>query len=120
MRASITASEFRALPPPARRNKYGAHKVVVDGLTFHSKGESVRWAELKVLERAGEISKLQRQQPFPLKVNGQLVTTLVLDFTYEDKSGAPVFEDFKGVATDAFKIKAKLFRALTGHEVRLS
>ena len=39
-----------------KRNKYSAVKTVVDGYTFDSKREAAVYAELKLRERAGEIS----------------------------------------------------------------
>jgi len=43
------------------RSKYRNRKTVVDGITFDSKREAARWQELKLLERAGEITELERQ-----------------------------------------------------------
>jgi len=45
----------------ASRNKYGAKKTVVGDIKFDSKKEANRFMELQLLERAGEISDLQRQ-----------------------------------------------------------
>ena len=42
-------------------SKYGAIKTVLDGIKFDSKAEARRWAELRLLERAGQIHDLQRQ-----------------------------------------------------------
>ena len=47
-------------------NKYGNHKVTVDGITFDSKREATRYLELKTLEKAGKISLLERQKKFVL------------------------------------------------------
>lgn len=55
--------------------------------------------------------------PYPIEIGGVKVCTYVGDFSYLTKTGAPVTEDVKGVATDAFRIKAKLFRALFGRDV---
>ena len=120
-RATITAADFRAsLQRETKRNKYGNRRTKVDGVSFASAGEARRWGELKLLERAGEISELRRQQPYPLKVNGRLVTTMVLDFVYRNRAGEPVYEDFKGHMTPEWALKAKLFLALTGKEIKLS
>ena len=51
---------------PKAGNKYGAKKIEVDGLIFDSKKEANRWRELQLLQRAGEISKLERQCRFLL------------------------------------------------------
>lgn len=41
--------------------KYNNTTVRVDGRLFDSKREAARWQELKLLERAGEITELERQ-----------------------------------------------------------
>lgn len=46
--------------------KYNNRKIIVDGITFDSKKEAVRYKELKTLERAGIIQKLQRQVKYVL------------------------------------------------------
>ena len=48
------------------KSKYKADKVVVDGVKFDSKREARRYRELKLLEKAGEISDLQMQVKFVL------------------------------------------------------
>ena len=47
-------------------NKLNAKKVEFDGKLFGSKREAHRWAELKLLERSGQITDLQWQVPFEL------------------------------------------------------
>ena len=47
-------------------NKYRNKKCVLDGIEFDSKKEMRRYSELKLLERAGEISDLKIQVPFLL------------------------------------------------------
>ena len=41
------------LPPKNAKNKYHNVKVEFDGMSFDSVKESKRWAELKLLQRAG-------------------------------------------------------------------
>lgn len=97
------------------RPKYGNRKTVVDGITFASAKEASRYGELKLLEKAGEIRGLQLQPRFPMQVNGQHITTYVADFQYQERQGQlDTVEDVKGVQTEAFKIKRKLFEALYG------
>jgi hypothetical protein len=99
-------------------NKYRNTPTVVDGIRFASKREAVRYSQLKLLERAGEISDLKLQPRYPLAVQSFHVCTYVGDFEYRE-DGRVVTEDAKGVKTDAFIIKAKLFHALYGREVQL-
>lgn len=48
------------------KNKYYSKKVTIDGETFDSKKEARRYRELLLLEKAGEITGLERQVPFVL------------------------------------------------------
>ena len=103
-----------------RPTKYRNTPTAVDGIRFASKREAKRYSELKLLERAGEISELALQPRFPFTVNDIKICTYVADFFYRDtRTDQGVIEDAKGVQTPEFKIKAKLFRALYGQEIRL-
>lgn len=123
----MTTSPLQEAKPV--RRKYRNTPTVVDGVRFDSKKEARRWGELQLLQRAGEIRNLQRQQRYPLEVNDRLIATYVSDFTYFEKAGIVcdgedgfrlVVEDSKGVQTPEFKLKAKLMKAIHGIEVRLS
>ena len=46
--------------------KYRNKKVEVDGILFDSKKEANRYMELKLLEKAGEITDLKRQVRYEL------------------------------------------------------
>ena len=108
-------------------NKYHAHKAELDGITFDSKAERDRYAQLKLLLRAGEISDLTLQPEFELipsyRKNGRTVRAIKYraDFMYK-KNGETVIEDVKGVRTKEFVIKKKLmewrYPELTITEVR--
>ena len=102
-------------------NKYGAKKITdpATGFVFDSKKEFIRWCELRILERAGKISCLQRQVKYELipKQKGERACTYVADFVYIDSDGNKVVEDTKGVRTDAYRIKRKLM--LWVHGIRI-
>ena len=49
-----------------KSNKYGNAKVTVEGITFDSKREARRYLDLLLLEKAGDISDLQRQVKYVL------------------------------------------------------
>ncbi len=101
-----------------RPSKYGNKFTIVDGIRFDSKAEAKRWGELKLLERANQISDLERQYRFKLAIGEQLIATYVADFRYFDRAKSEwVVEDVKGVRTAEFKIKAKLMKALHRVEV---
>lgn len=96
-----------------RKNKYGAKKVTLpDGQKFDSQKEYHRWCELKLLERAGKISELRRQVKFELipKQDGESACSYIADFVYRGEDGKTVVEDCKGMRTDAYIIKRKLFQ----------
>lgn len=99
--------------------KYHNTKTIADGIKFDSKLEAERYAQLKILERAGVIRGLELQPSFELipsfKKNGKTWrrTVYKADFRYilcEDDSY--IIEDVKGstaVITDVFRLKQKLF-----------
>ena len=99
--------------------KYHNTKTVADGIKFDSKLEAERYAQLKILERAGVIRALELQPSFELlpsfRKNGKTWRGIVYkaDFRYilcEDDNY--IIEDVKGstaVITDVFRLKQKLF-----------
>ena len=99
--------------------KYHNKKTVIDGIKFDSKVEAERYAQLKILERAGVIRDLELQPEYELipsfRKNGKTWrrTVYKADFRYilsEDDSY--IIEDVKGstsVITDVFRLKQKLF-----------
>ncbi|HJJ07616.1 MAG TPA: DUF1064 domain-containing protein [Clostridiaceae bacterium] len=95
-------------------NKYRNKKVIVDEKEFDSKREGNRYKELKLLERAGEIKDLELQPRFLLqdsfKKNGRTFRKIeyVADFKYIE-NGKTIVEDVKGMQTDVFKLKHKIF-----------
>lgn len=105
-------------------SKYKNRKVTIDGQTFDSMREYNRWCELKLLERAGEITGLKRQVRLEILpkqvVDGKVAERAayyVADFTYKEK-GKPVIEDCKGFATDVYRLKRKLVLAKYGVQIR--
>lgn len=95
-------------------NKYGNKKVVIDGIEFMSRKEGNRYRELKLLQRAKVIENLQLQPRFELqpsfKKNGKTYRKIeyVGDFMYKE-NGHVIVEDTKGMETDVFKLKHKMF-----------
>lgn len=124
--------------------KYNNRKIIVDGITFDSKKEAKRYKELKTLERAGVIQKLQRQVKYVLipaqyertssvyvKGNnkgkpkkGRLVErecAYYADFVYL-QNGNVIVEDVKGYrngqAYNLFVIKRKLMLYVHGIAIK--
>ena len=96
------------------KSKYHSRKQTIDGHVFASKREAQRYSELKMLEKAGEISNLELQKRFELipsqRINGKVVERpcyYVCDFAYCE-GGKQVIEDAKGMKTEVYKIKKKL------------
>jgi hypothetical protein len=98
-------------------NKDRNKPTFVDGKRFASKKEAQRYSDLRLLEIAGEISKLKCQVKFPLWVEGELVCTYIADFSYLE-NGVYKVEDVKGVKTPAYKIKKNLMWALNHIAIR--
>ena len=111
------------------RNKYSAKKCVVDGITFDSTKEARRYRELKILQKAGEISDLNLQVKFELlpsqhDSHGRVLersVSYIADFTYIDKNGEWIVEDAKGYkegsAYQLFVIKRKLMLYFHGIQI---
>ena len=108
-------------------SKYKAVKTTVAGVTFDSKREAARHAELLLLQRAGEISDLRRQVTYELvpgvkfagAARARPAIRYTADFVYTERD-KQVIEDVKGVETPEFRIKRHLLLALHGLEVRVT
>ena len=121
-------------------NKYNARKIRSGGEVFDSLKEYRRWQELTLLQKAGEITGLQRQVKYTLIPEqrepdtrgprgglrkGRLLERgcyYIADFIYFDRTlDRQVVEDVKGyrdgVAYQVFKIKRKLM--LERHHIRI-
>lgn len=110
-------------------NKYRAKRTQVDGIWFDSIKESTKYQELKLLQRAGEISDLELKPKFkfvlpdgtPVLIrsrgypNGR-VARFTGDFAYFDKKlNRRVILDVKGgraTMTEAYAIRKALVEAL--------
>ena len=123
-------------------SKYKNRKKLVDGIEFDSAKEARRWSELKLLEKAREISDLRRQVKFVLiesqyeessevyqrgknkgkPKRGKILEhecSYIADFVYTDeKTGKTVVEDTKGFKTKDYIIKRKLL--LERYKIRIT
>lgn len=84
----------------ARKNKYNAKKVVVNGVTYDSQLEYERYCELKMLQKAGIITDLKYHKRFVLiekNENGREIA-YEADFVYK-KDGKTIVEDTKSEPT---------------------
>ena len=118
------------------RNKYHSRKISRDGMTFDSLKEYRRYCELVLLEKAGQVTELQRQVKFVLIpaqrepdsigkrggiIKGKLIEkelSYIADYVYTDKQGKIHVEDVKGYkgggAYRIFVIKRKLMLYVHG------
>lgn len=106
-------------------NKYHNIKTkTADGIVHDSRKEARRWCELKLLEKAGKITDLDRQVKFELipKQDGERACHYVADFVYHNaEDGKKVVEDVKSEATrknKEFVIKRKLMLYIHGIKIR--
>ncbi len=91
----------------AKRNKFNAQKIELDGMTFDSKKEHKRYIELKAMQQRGEIFSLEHHTKFELapktKLEGEKRAKPALryfaDFTYYNTQGEYIVEDVKSAAT---------------------
>lgn len=104
--------------------KYRNKKVTVDGVTFDSVKECLRYKELRRREINGEIQNLQRQVEYLLipsqKIGGKVVERpckYIADFVYHE-NGNLVVEDCKGFRTPDYIIKRKLMLKNYGIRVK--
>ncbi len=101
-------------------SKYGNIKTITsDGITHDSQKEANRWCELKLLQRAGKISDLQRQVSYELlpKQDGERAVHYVADFVYVE-NGREVVEDAKGKRTKEYILKRKMMLYFHGIKIK--
>lgn len=97
-----------------KKSKYSSAKTDIDGIRFDSKKEAEFYVELKLREKAGEISDLRLQPRYLLqeafKHEGKQYREMeyVADFEYVE-DGITVVVDVKGFRTAVYMIKRKLF-----------
>lgn len=105
--------------PWPSKNKYGAKKVTVDGILFHSKREAAYYGQLKMMKAAGMISAFDRQYVFhlfaqdggPGRTTGTGIGKHIVDFLVIFPDGRREVHEVKGMETDVFKLKRKIFEA---------
>lgn len=111
-------------PATASRSKYRNRRFRdIDGLWWDSAKEYQRWQDLRLLETAGKIERLERQVRFDLlppkpQKNGKMrrAVRYVADFVYYE-DGQRVVEDAKGFRNKLYELKKRLMWQLLGIEV---
>ena len=124
-------------------NKYHSRKITRDGMTFDSLKEYRKFRELSLLEKAGEISDLQRQVEFELipaqyeevptgevykrgerqgqpkmkRVCVEKSVKYIADFVYKE-NGKTIVMDTKGVRTKDYILKRKMLLYLNNIKIK--
>jgi hypothetical protein len=97
-------------------NKYGAVKTLYGGVLYDSKLEAHHAEQLDLLKKTAtkdyRVRSWKRQVPIKLEVNGVLVTTYIVDFVVTYWDGHEELHEVKGLETETWRLKEKLFRAL--------
>ena len=112
-RLNIKQERATGLPPAESKYK-NRHSTVAEGLTFHSEKEARRYAELKLLQKVGEVLEIELQPAFELQPgyrrNGKYIRpiTYKADFRITWKDGRVTVEDVKGYKTEKYQIKKKI------------
>ena len=99
------------------KNKYNNKKTVINGITFHSKKEGLRYIELKQMQKKNKIFDLVLQPKFLIKINGVKICTYIADFTYKTGIGVVIVEDVNGFKTSIYRLKKKLMKAVLGIDI---
>jgi len=98
-------------------NKYNAKKVEIDGIVFDSRAEGMFYEHLLDLMHDGIVESFEMQKPytlldkFPHPKTGKTIRAIkyVPDFEVIYTDGRVEVVDVKGMQTDIFKMKCKLF-----------
>lgn len=132
MRCSSGCGRIRA-----KRNKYRNIQTVVDGIKFASKREAARYSDLKLLERAGEISNIELQPTYqieiykpdgkyhPVKIRSEkrpngTRTRYTADFRYQClRTGRQIVEDVKGIDTQVSRLRRAVVECIYSIEIDL-
>lgn len=101
----------------AKQSKYKNKKIIIDGIKFDSQKEGYRYLYLKRLQEIDTITELELQKAFKLQPkyinnNGEHIRAIkyIADFFYYDKKTKKyIVEDVKGIKTEVYKLKKKIF-----------
>lgn len=115
-RQEATIAPPATIATPVKASKHRNKKASYKGFTFDSAKELARYQALELLQQAGAILDLARQQSFDLYAcNGERIARYVSDFTYYSlEYGKHVIEDSKSEWTrrlPVYRLKAKLMAA---------
>ncbi|MBB6672610.1 DUF1064 domain-containing protein [Cohnella nanjingensis] len=109
-----------------RTSKYGARHVIADGRRFDSRAEYRYYEQLKLRLRAKDIASFECQvrytilDPYKHPTTGRKVQGIVYvaDFVVTHLDGSHEVIDVKGVRTEAYRNKKKMFESKYGIEIK--
>lgn len=113
-----SAADYRAYlakQEKAKQSKYGGIPTQTgDGEKFRSHVEAAFYNKHLLLQRAGDVVKIEREVRFELVVNGIFICSYDLDFrvTWADGRVDHVDTKSSGTMTALFKLKRALMKAL--------
>lgn len=115
-----------SLDAPARKGRFAVadkESRTIDGEVFDSKVEARRWANLKLLERAGHISQLTCQPSWDVMINGQHFCRYTADSSYFcNERKRLVVEEVKTSGTEkdtAYRLRKKAAELAHGIKVEV-
>ena len=99
------------------QSKYRNKKTEIDGITFDSKVEAECYCHLKLLQKSKLILGFERQKRMLLQEGYTRPSTgtkvrpifYVVDFIVYENNGEKIYVDVKGMKTDVFRLKQKMF-----------
>jgi hypothetical protein len=114
---------IRILKP---EHKYRARRTTVDNYNFDSQAEARYYKKLKMLMRAGEVVEIELQPKFEILESykhpetGRKVQPVyyIADFRVTYKDGRVEVVDVKGVRTDLYRLKKKMFEKRYGIPIK--
>jgi len=118
----MSAKQYRNM---RGRSKYGNRKVKIDDHVFDSVAEGRYYAELKLRQQAGEIlffnlqPRYRLQHSFEKDGKKHRAIDYVADFEIHHKDGSIEVVDVKGMKTDVFRMKEKMFHKKYPHKLTL-
>lgn len=107
------------------QTKYNSKKVEIDGIIFDSKIEAKYYEQLKWLQEHNQILSFRVQPRYLLQEaftkEGKTYRKIeyIADFEIHHLDGSIEVVDVKGMETEAFKIKRKLFEKKYPHKLSL-
>ncbi|MEK3888086.1 DUF1064 domain-containing protein [Bacillus sp. FSL K6-3431] len=122
MRQRMSVQEYQNIKKP-KRSKYGNKKTTLDGIVFDSKAEAKYYEQLKWLQECKEILFFRTQPRYLLQEafekDGKTHRKIeyVADFEVHQKDESIEVIDVKGVETDVFKMKEKMFHIKYPHKL---